>query len=129
MVVEQLLFKMAVEAFANNDFEKIRAFFKDEDPSQTIKVTFQDMSRPVDDGPFSGTCLSRTISVLHRNVEVMSWTEEYFGYYGGMGAGWFVEEGDSDGPPPGLRDLFSAFGIVFPEVVVPKPELDPDAED
>ena len=122
MTVERLLFRMAVEAFSKNDFEKVRAFFKDEDPSQTIKVTFQDTLRPVDDGPFSGTCLLRTISVLHLDAEVMNWTEEYFGYYGGMGSGWFVEEGDSEGPPPGLRDLFSAFGIVFPEVVVPEPD-------
>ena len=46
-----------------------------------------------------------------------------------MVAGWFVEELDGNGPPPGLLDLVHALGMQLPSATVPRPEISDDDDD
>jgi hypothetical protein len=67
------------------------------------------------------------ISKLKLGGEVVyKWESVYFGYYGGMGACWFVEQ-DTDGLDLEVEKLLKACGIALSAPNVPKPS--PDEEE
>jgi hypothetical protein len=80
------------------------------------KVSFEN-----DDG-FRYTKLRREYSLTFQGTAVIAWWEECYGYRGSMGAGWFIEVADQDGPPDGLTDILDALGIKLPELYLPRPD-------
>jgi hypothetical protein len=43
-----------------------------------------------------------------------------------MGAGWWVEDEDRDGPPEGLEALLKELDVRLPELKVPEPPINED---
>ncbi|MBT8519767.1 hypothetical protein G6734_02785 [Polynucleobacter paneuropaeus] len=59
---------------------------------------------------------------------VYEWKSVYFGYYGGMGAGWFVEEDDTT-LNLDVETMLRTCGIKLETPDVPRPSVDDEGED
>ena len=65
--------------------------------------------------------LKRHIRVLLNEVEVYRYEDIHYGYRGGNGTGWFVEESESN-LDQDIMETLCYFGIEWPALNVPKPE-------
>jgi hypothetical protein len=65
--------------------------------------------------------LDREVTVLLNQEVVYAFNDVHVGYYGGMGAGWFIEE-TSNNLSQEMMETLSYFDIRWPEINVPRPE-------
>jgi hypothetical protein len=75
------------------------------------------------DEPSQYTQLIQHNDILIADHVVYQWEVTYFGYYGGGGAGWFVEE-EENLIDVDVYNLLIELGIYLDTPDVPKPEID-----
>ena len=125
-----MTFDEALAAASEGDLAKAIHFFApDEQPLSSLTLKYEDDVSFNDDGGMPTTSLRREFLLSYRGAALISWWEEYEGYYGGGYTGWWVEEIDRDGPPRGLKPLLEEVGLKIPELEVPRPPVSDDDEE
>ena len=75
------------------------------------------------DEPSQYTQLIQHNDILIADHVVYQWEVKYFGFYGGGGAGWFVEE-EENLMDEDVYNMLNELGIYLDTPDVPKPEID-----
>lgn len=125
-----MTFDEALAAASEGDFAKAMHFFAaDEQPLSSLMLRYEDDVTFHDDGGMPTTSFRRDFVLSYRGAALVSWWEEYEGYYGSGYTGWWIDEIDCDGPPNGLEALLKEVGIPMPDLEVPRPPVTDDSED
>ena len=125
-----MTFDEALAAASEGDFAEAMQFFAaDEQPLSSLMLRYEDDVTFHDDGGMPTTSLRRDFLLSYRGAALVSWWEEYEGYYGSGYTGWWIDEIDCDGPPNGLKALLKEVGIPMPDLEVPRPPVTDDSED
>ena len=125
-----MTFDEALAAASEGDLAKAMQFFAaDEQPLSSLMLRYEDDVTFHDDGGMPTTSFRRDFVLSYRGAALVSWWEEYEGYYGSGYTGWWIDEIDCDGPPNGLEALLKEVGIPMPDLEVPRPPVRDDSED
>ena len=125
----QMTFDEALSAASKGNLAKAMQFFAaDEQPLSSLMIRYKDYVAFHDDGGMPTTSLRREFTLCYRGSTLVSWCEEYEGYYGAGYTGWWIEEIDCDGPPNGLQALLKEAGIAMPNLEVPRPPISDDED-
>jgi hypothetical protein len=121
-------YEACAAADAGNLNRAFEFFNDDEDAAASLELVHTDHVEFHHDGGLPWTSLRREYALRHRGNIVIEWWEEYNGFFGSMGAGWWIEEQDASGPPEGLTQILDALGLDLPAVDVPRPTVADDNE-
>ena len=125
-----MTFDEALAAASEGDLAKAMQFFaEDEQPLSSLMLKYADDVTFHDDGGMPTTSLRRDFVLSYRGAALVSWWEEYEGYYGSGYTGWWIDELDADGPPVGLKELLAEVGLEIPDVEVPRPPVSNDDDE
>lgn len=102
--------------------EIIEAFLADDQLMSKLKITFKDTIEYHKDDGLPWTQLDRTYMLEFKNQPLYTWWEKYYGYYGGAGTGWWVENVDADGPKQSAEVFIEKLSLKIPDVTVPRPK-------
>ena len=105
------------------DLSEAENFFAENNKTLSkLKISFVDKIEFHTDDGLPWTQVERTYSITFNKIAVYSWWEEYCGYYGCGGTGWWVENSDADGPKAEVKTFLEKLGLEIPSIDVPKPK-------
>lgn len=118
---ENDIFDAMIEAVRDSD-ETAIGQFKQELSTGKIKFEIKQDEEAFQPDPDDNYVeLDRELELLLNGEIVYEWQDIHYGYYGGMGAGWFVEQDEST-LDFDIEEMLEVFEIELPKAVVPKPD-------
>ncbi len=131
--IKQLFEKMRLAAVEEDTATQLQLFDVAKARGCDFAFSTSDSVKFIRDGGFPdgypNTEVDCRVTLTLGGVVVASWTETYVGYYGSMGTGWWVEEGESTPLSPGICDLMDTLKLEPPIPVVPEPPHDLDSDE
>jgi hypothetical protein len=125
-----MTFEEALVFASEGDLEKAVQFFApDENPSTRLVLKHEEQVEFYTSEGMPTTSLRREFVLTYDGVTLVSWWEDYEGYYGSGFTGWWIDEIDADGPPKGLEALLAEVGLAIPDLEVPRPPIPDQAEE
>jgi hypothetical protein len=121
--------RMCSAALGDDDQELFRLYDSGKHSGVDFTITGTQSTAFKEDGGLSYTEVTQELTLRLGGVSVAEWTQTYWGYYGGMGAGWWVEEGDNTLSQSGVAELIEKLELEIPRPDVPQPTFPSDEED
>ena len=123
------VFEQMCSAALDEDEELLRLYDSAKRNGLDLAVTATQSTTFMDDGGLPYTEVAQNLTLMLGGVSVAEWVQTYWGHYGGMGAGWWVEEGDNTLSQSGVAELIEKLELKIPEPDVPQPDLPSEEED